>query len=86
MDDIPNDTIGLRVSSAKVKEVQRLGSTLAARVKYAQVVRRPIPTEQVTALIQAARLLTEYQASWPPLMRQVVNDLAKNIRPQRIEH
>ena len=46
----------------------------------------PIPTEQVTALIQAARLLAEYQASWPPLMSQVVNDLAKITHSQRIEH
>ena len=86
MDDTSSDTIVLRVSSAKVKEVQRLGSTLAARVRHSQVVRRPIPTEQITALIQAAQLLTEYQASWPPLMREVVHDLAKIIRPQRVEH
>ena len=76
MDDPSSEAIALRVSSAKIKEVQRLGSTIAARVKYAQVVRRPVPTEQIAALIQAARLLTEYEAPWPPLMRQVVIDLS----------
>jgi hypothetical protein len=60
--------------SAKVAEVQRLGSALAARVRYAQVVKHPIPTEKLTALILAARLLKEYEAPWPPLMKQVLNE------------
>ncbi|RYF12199.1 MAG: hypothetical protein EOO40_01815 [Deltaproteobacteria bacterium] len=77
MDDTFGDAIATRVSPAKVTEVQRLASTLAARVRYAQMVRRPIPAEQITALIQAARLLAEYEAPWPPLMKQVVNDFSK---------
>ena len=80
MDDTSSDAIATRVSSGKVTEVQRLGSTLAARVRYAQMVRRPIPTEQIIALIQAARLLVEYEAPWPPLMRQVVSGLTNAIR------
>ena len=73
MNGSSNDAIAQRVSPEKVAEVQRLDSTLAARVRYSQMVRRPVPTEQITALIQAARLLAEYEAPWPSGMKQVVD-------------
>ena len=43
MDGSSNDAIAQRVSPAKVSEVQRLGSTVTARARYAQMFTKLIP-------------------------------------------
>ncbi|RYY18133.1 MAG: hypothetical protein EON55_00325 [Alphaproteobacteria bacterium] len=61
-----------------------MGSALAARVRYAQVVKHPISAEKLTALIFAARLLKEYNAPWPPLMKQVLNELMLHYKQPQV--
>lgn len=65
--------------------VTRLAVELAARMRYAQIVERPLPPEQVAALVQAARLLQEKGEPWPQLvgevLKQVADDLAEESGP-----
>ncbi|MCJ2015195.1 hypothetical protein [Methylobacterium sp. J-076] len=65
--------------------VQRLATELAARMRYAQIVARPLPPEQVAALVAAARLLQERGEPWPEIvgevLRQVADDLTEEPRP-----
>lgn len=67
-------------------QVQRLATELAARMRYAQIVDRPLPPEQVTALVSAARLLQERGEPWPQIvgevLRKVADDLAEDARPE----
>ena len=66
-------------------KVNRLATELAARMRYAQIVERPLPPEQVTALVRAARLLQEKGEPWPQLvgevLKQVADDLAEEATP-----
>jgi hypothetical protein len=66
--------------------VQRLATELAARMRYAQIVARPIAPEQVTALVAAARLLHEKGEPWPALvgevLQQVADDLTEEPSPE----
>lgn len=70
-------------------KVYRLANELAARMRYAQIVERPLPQDQVTALVQAARLLQERGEPWPQLvgevLKQVADDLAAEAEPQEPE-
>ena len=70
---------GMRVPSMKLAEVQRLATALAARVRYAQLVGRPVYQEQITALVGAARLLDAENAPWPPMVEEVLTELAKSL-------
>lgn len=70
-------------------KVHRLATELAARMRYAQIVERPLPSEQVEALVQAARLLQEKGEPWPQLvgevLKQVADDLAEDAAPKEPE-
>lgn len=70
-------------------KVHRLATELAARMRYAQIVERPLPPEQVTALVQAARLLQDKGEPWPQLvgevLKQVADDLAEDTEPKMAE-
>lgn len=46
---------------------------------YAQLVQRPIFEEQVNALVGAARLLDEEKVPWPPMVEEVLMELAKSL-------
>jgi len=70
---------GAGASNARIAEVQRLATALAARVRYAQLVQRPIFEEQVDALVGAARLLDEERVPWPPMVEEVLMELAKSL-------
>ena len=70
---------GMRAPNAKLAEVQRLATALAARVRYAQLVGRPVYEEQITALVGAARLLDAENAPWPPMVEEVLTELAKSL-------
>jgi hypothetical protein len=70
---------GTGAPHAKIAEVQRLATALAARVRYAQLVGRPIYEAQIAALVGAARLMDEAKAPWPPMVEEVLTELAKSI-------
>ncbi|MGH1571359.1 hypothetical protein ACRAWG_12505 [Methylobacterium sp. P31] len=70
---------GSSAPNAKMAEVQRLATALAARVRYAQLVGRPIYEAQIAALVSAARLMDEENAPWPPMVEEVLTELAKSI-------
>ncbi|WCS24605.1 hypothetical protein LOK46_26325 [Methylobacterium sp. NMS14P] len=70
---------GSGAPSAKIAEVQRLATALAARVRYAQLVGRPVYEAQIAALVGAARLMDEERAPWPPMVEEVLTELARTI-------
>lgn len=70
---------GTGAPNAKIAEVQRLATALAARVRYAQLVGRPVYEEQIAALVSAARLMDEANAPWPPMVEEVLTELAKSL-------
>ncbi len=70
---------GIRAPNAKLAEVQRLATALAARVRYAQLVGRPVYEEQIAALVGAARLMDDENAPWPPMVEEVLTELARSI-------
>ncbi|MBP1181959.1 hypothetical protein [Methylobacterium sp. PvR107] len=70
---------GTGAPKAKIAEVQRLATALAARVRYAQLVGRPIYEGQIAALVSAARLMDEANAPWPPMVEEVLTELAKSL-------
>ncbi|MEE7505290.1 hypothetical protein [Methylobacterium mesophilicum] len=70
---------GSGAPSAKIAEVQRLATALAARVRYAQLVGRPVYEAQISALVGAARLMDEERAPWPPMVEEVLTELARTI-------
>ncbi|WP_457106900.1 hypothetical protein [Methylobacterium sp. P5_C11] len=65
--------------SAKIAEVQRLATALAARMRYAQLVGRPVYEAQIAALVGAARLMDEEKVPWPPMVEEVLTELARTI-------
>ena len=70
---------GSSAPNAKIAEVQRLATALAARVRYAQLVGRPVFEEQIAALVNAARLMDEEHAPWPPMVEEVLTELARSL-------
>ncbi|MCJ2020243.1 MULTISPECIES: hypothetical protein [unclassified Methylobacterium] len=70
---------GIRAPNGKLAEVQRLATALAARVRYAQLVGRPVYDAQITALVSAARLMDAEHATWPPMVEEVLTELAKSL-------
>jgi hypothetical protein len=70
---------GSGAPSVKIAEVQRLATALAARVRYAQLVGRPDYEAQIAAMVGAARLMDEEKAPWPPMVEEVLTELARSI-------
>lgn len=70
---------GIPAANAKLAEVQRLATALAARVRYAQLVGRPVYEAQIVALVGAARLMDAENAPWPPMVEEVLAELAKSL-------
>lgn len=65
--------------AGRLAQVQRLATELAARVRYAQIVERVVPPEQITALVEAARLLQERGEPWPPLVGEVLQRVVEEM-------
>ncbi len=66
----------------RLTEVLRLCTSLAYRALDAQIMGFPVPTDQAAALAKAARLLQDHGVDWPPLLTQVLHELAgKTGRP-----
>jgi hypothetical protein len=62
----------------RLAEVVSLSLTLSRQVLAALIMKHTIPAEQAIALAQAARLLQDNDVGWPPLLAQVVCELASN--------
>lgn len=66
-------------SAEGLAEVLRLCTVLADRALDAQIMGRPVPVQQAAALAKAARLLQNHGVEWPPLLMQVLHELAGKI-------
>ena len=60
----------------RLSEVLRLMAALSDQVLDAEIMSRPVPDDQVRALAGAARLLQDHGVEWPPLLSQVLHELA----------
>ncbi len=67
---------------AGLSEVSRLATLLADQALDAQIMSRPIPDDQVQALLDAAVLLDEYGQEIPPLLGQIVHEIGSSA-PER---
>ncbi|MGH1575153.1 hypothetical protein ACRAWG_36540 [Methylobacterium sp. P31] len=69
-------------SPERVSEVLRLCTLLADRALDARIMGRPVPSDQTAALAKAARFLQDHGVEWPPLLTQVLHELADNSEQQ----
>jgi hypothetical protein len=60
----------------RLSEVLRLSTLLADRTLDAQIMGQVLAEDQVVALAKAARLLQDHGVAWPPLLTQVLHELA----------
>ena len=65
--------------AARMPEVLRLATALAEQMLAAQIMGRAISPAQFTALVSAARLLQDKDVPWPPLVQEVVHELAERM-------
>ena len=73
---------------SRLERVLRLTTQLADRVLDAQIMKRPVPEDQARALASAARLLHDHGVESPPLLTQVLHELAQEVgqgEPSRCE-
>ena len=63
----------------KLSTVASLATSLADRILDAQIAGRTVPPEQVGALTRAAALLQDHGVLWPPLVEQVLLELADRV-------
>jgi hypothetical protein len=62
----------------RLSEVLRLCTALADRALDAKIMCRLVPADQVVALAKAAHFLQDHGVEWPPLLAQVLHELAGN--------
>jgi hypothetical protein len=67
----------------KMSEVLRLANALAEQMLGSQIMGRSIPTSHLTALVIAARYLTDNNITWPPLVQEVVHEMAERMESAR---
>lgn len=65
--------------TARMPEVLRLSTALAEQMLASQIMGRAISGDQLAALVGAARLLQDSNVPWPPLVHEVVQDLADRM-------
>lgn len=65
--------------AAKMPEVLRLATALAEQMLASQIMGRSISGDQFSALVSAARLLQDNNVPWPPLVQEVVHELAERM-------
>lgn len=70
---------GTDATAKGMAEVLHLMNELAEQVLALQVMQRPIPSNQLTALISAARFLQANQVAWPPLVQEVIQEIAAQM-------
>lgn len=61
----------------RLAEVARLSTLLSERVLDAVIMKRRVVPKEAVALAQAARLLQDHGVEWPPLLTQVIHELAR---------
>jgi hypothetical protein len=66
-------------SPERLSEVLRLCTVLADRALDAKIMGREMPADQTVALAKAARLLQDHGVEWPPLLTQVLHELAERL-------
>ncbi|MBE7158622.1 hypothetical protein MMSR116_17840 [Methylobacterium mesophilicum SR1.6/6] len=65
-------------SPARLSEVRRLTEALIDQVLEAQILGRPVPEEQSTALIKAAFFLRDCNLPWSPMLVQALHGLGRD--------
>ena len=65
-------------SPERLSEVHRLTEALVDQVLEAQIVGRPVPQEQNTALIKAAFFLRDCNLPWWPMLAQALHGLGRD--------
>ncbi|CAM3335446.1 hypothetical protein [Methylobacterium mesophilicum] len=65
--------------AARMPEVLRLSTALAEQMLASQITGRSISGDQLAALVGAARLLQDSNVPWPPLVHEVVQELADRM-------
>lgn len=68
-----------------IADILRLANELAEQVLALQVMQRPIPQQQLVALVGAARFFHENEVPWPPLVQEVVQEIAAKMEPLQSE-
>ncbi|MCJ2060205.1 hypothetical protein MKL09_27215 [Methylobacterium sp. J-048] len=68
-----------------VAEVLRLLNELAEQILALQVMQRPIPSNQLTTLISAAQFLEANEVAWPPLVQEVIHEIAERMDAVRLD-
>ncbi|MGE8126580.1 hypothetical protein ACQKQD_06340 [Methylobacterium sp. NPDC080182] len=66
-----------------MSEVLRLANALAEQMLGSQVMGRALPPHQLTALVRAARFLSDNNVTWPPLVQEVVRVATEKIEAAR---
>jgi hypothetical protein len=65
-------------SPKRLSEVRRLTEALIDQVLEAQILGRPVPESQSTALIKAAFFLRECNLPWWPMLAQALHGLGRD--------
>ena len=65
-------------SPERLSEVRRLTEALIDQVLEAQIVGRPVPEEQSTALVKAAFFLRDANLPWWPMLAQALHGLGRD--------
>lgn len=63
----------------RLSEVRRLTEALIDQVLEAQILGRPVPEDQSTALIKAAFFLRDCNLPWWPMLAQALHGLGRDI-------
>lgn len=69
----------MNAAPERLTEVVRLCTELADRALNAQITGRRVPADQAIALAKGAQLLEDHGVDWPPLLAQVLHELAGNL-------
>lgn len=65
--------------SDRIAVVLRLSEALSHTVLNTVLFGNPIPDDQATALVKAARLLQEYGVPWPTVLDQALQEAADQV-------
>lgn len=66
---------------SRLSEVLKLANLLSEQVLDAQIVKRPVPEDHLRSLLEAALLLEEHQYPLPPMLGQIMDEIA-SVRSQ----
>ena len=61
---------------SRLSEVLRLATLLSEQVLDAQIMKRPVSEDHLRSLLEAALLLEEHQYPLPPMLGQIMDEIA----------